>query len=527
VCDYRNDGNVVEYDISSLDTNNLVHVFDDFDCPTVKRLGIELKVPLHKIELIINQHANQAEQAKLSAIDVVEFWKDNTSLDENEKLTHFANALNECHHKRAAQKLIYRRRAKTRQDLSEDEVYNNLKKLITDDKEARKFGHSLGLPAAIVGEIMRTDDFSDVKALSMFIKWKANCALEDDAMIERLNNAIIDITSSLSPVTETAINVQQQDENIPLLRSPQQASSLPSNKRIKPKLFSICKAISAVTLSLLLIIEIIMIILIFAYSPYYTTVILTGDTISLPLPDYTPYELELKLYGDKASCEMTIINLPCSEEPTVTTITQELNINYQYLAQGSSIIIDPADIPDEDKPYNIWLFDDMATANMAVADRFKLHHGYNCEDPHQACIKVYSDDTTPIFFNITKSSYYFMRCERGTYNCSQLSKWTIFDVSYNFTEADNLASSIKIKIHAENKTVHIHLREIFFPSPSSISTCILAKLTSPESCGSRGNTYFINVSFVQVFIEWTLYNAIVIAVLIVINCIVFKACRSK
>ena len=256
-------------------------------------------------------------------------------------------------------------------------------------------------------------------------------------------------------------------------------------------------------------------------------IVLPDDTISIPLPSYTPYELELNLWGKHEPCHLTIIKVSCDDIQTGTSVINgQYYINYQYLAEGSSITIDAHSIPDYLKPYYIWLFDNIEDANTAVSERFQRDNGYLCEEPHRGseCQIVYPGNHQ-VVFKIEKSSYYFLRCEEGSsYNCSYLSHWSINEVTYNFTEVDKDAIA-KVAIYTQNKTTHFRLRPTFFPS-SIGDICLLGELDT-VSCGAHEELYFMTIEYVEIFLEWAMYGALVNLFLLIVGTLVIYCIASK
>ena len=121
-------------------------------------------------------------------------------------------------------------------------------------------------------------------------------------------------------------------------------------KPLKVKLSCLC--ISWFILVLLIIAAIILTVFAFQYTQE-TTVIRQGDTIALPLSSRSPPLLELLLWGPEDYCEGTVISVNCHDIVTNSIIVNDPALNYEYLVQGSSVIIDSQDIPERSRPYGI------------------------------------------------------------------------------------------------------------------------------------------------------------------------------
>lgn len=82
-------------------------------------------------------------------------------------------------------------------ELSESCIYRQLHPVIKTDEDARCFGTNLGLDQIKIDEILQTNDYSDIKALCMFAKWKADCGiLTDKEMIGKVTESITAVITS-------------------------------------------------------------------------------------------------------------------------------------------------------------------------------------------------------------------------------------------------------------------------------------------------------------------------------------------
>ena len=172
--------------------------------------------------------------------------------------------------------------------------------------------------------------------------------------------------------------------------------------------------------------------------------------------------------------------------------------------------------------------DKLELAKHAVENQFEFDHGYNCRRPMKGaqCHIVNSGDSNPVVFNITSSSYYFLRCVEGpSFNCTQVTHWRFHEVTYNFSLTIDMAVSRTV-IKAQDTSSHLKLRRQYFPSPSSTSNvCVLAKLDA-TTCGSNGNMFFLTFKYVSLQREIVVYVVFGIGVWFMITIIItFCICK--
>ena len=277
---------------------------------------------------------------------------------------------------------------------------------------------------------------------------------------------------------------------------------------LKTKFSCLCiSCISSWTILVLLIIAAVILAVFALQYTQETTIIRQGDTIALPLSSRPPPFLELLLWGPEDYCEGTVISVNCHNIITDSTVVNDQALNYEYLVHGSSVIIDSQDIPERSRPYRIWLFDKLELAKHAVENQFEFDHGYNCRRPMKGaqCHIVNPDDSNPVIFNITSSSYYFLRCEEGpSFNCTQVTHWHFREVTYNFSLTIDMALS-KTVVKAQDTSSHLRLRRQYFPSPSSTNNmCVLAKLDA-TTCGSSGDMFFLSFKYFSLLREIVVY----------------------
>lgn len=75
--------------------------------------------------------------------------------------------------------------------------------MIVTDRQARLFGHNLGLSNKAIKEIMQTRDYSDVKAHTMFVRWKRNCDLPERAIASEFDRALLAVITRNSNINST------------------------------------------------------------------------------------------------------------------------------------------------------------------------------------------------------------------------------------------------------------------------------------------------------------------------------------
>ena len=241
-------------------------------------------------------------------------------------------------------------------------------------------------------------------------------------------------------------------------------------------------------------------------------VLISGnDTVIAHLASsWMPAQLNIRLFGDEAACQVNIVSIDCSDTNSVTfnKIFISNATDYVYLAEGSMIAFDSRSVPHESLPYRIHIFDN-------INDAYQYEESgplkFPCS-PQQCVVFVNNDDRTK-YFQIKTSSYYFIRCERDNYDCSELEGWTYNQMSYNFSLAEEFAESSTTVQALKSTPTKFHIRSAFFPSLNEVmkKRCLLSQLKY-SSCYSAGeveqSTYYLVIEYPTWTEEYTIYSVI-------------------
>ena len=256
--------------------------------------------------------------------------------------------------------------------------------------------------------------------------------------------------------------------------------------------------------------------------------IFPGDTILLPLPSYTPSSLDLLLFGQESTCYAEVLVVKCSNiEKNKTQVFNLSDIDYNYFAPGSSVTISGNNLI---RPYQIWLFSNKVDADSAVNEEF---HSYDCSyaDKQDGVYCAQLDaGRASVTINITKHSYYFIRCNQEPFYCSQVDHWLINAVTYDFDVAhDHIIHSAKVQ--AQNiSSSKLKIRPSVVYSTYSVSDLCLITQLSTNTCGSHDTIYRINTTSTSLVYELLIYATIIISVILLtllslVVCI--RCCRKN
>ena len=229
-----------------------------------------------------------------------------------------------------------------------------------------------------------------------------------------------------------------------------------------------------------------------------------NDTVTVYLPSRVPSSLELQLFGKADTCTADVIRVKCNHIQTNASKLRNPPISYTYLVEGSSIVIDEDDIPEKFRPYQVWIFDSLAAAREAVSNHFN-DGDYNCADRQRNCLNFDEATEGSLYYNITKSSYYFMRCKRNNYACSELQNWYFEQVSYDFSSTKEFQIS-SVTVQGLDDLIEFTIRSPFFPTLSATrDSCILIQLN--ESTCFDDDFYFLYVNYLLWPREYAVYVA--------------------
>ena len=261
------------------------------------------------------------------------------------------------------------------------------------------------------------------------------------------------------------------------------------------------------------IIEVALLVLALSYKQEEMINIFPGDTILLPLPSaYTPSSLDLVLFGQESTCYAEALVVKCSNIGINETKVLNLSgIDYNYFAPGSSVTISGNNLI---RPYQIWLFSNKVDADSAVNEEF---HSYDCSYADKQdgvyCAQLNSGQAS-ITINITKPSYYFIRCDQEPFDCSQVDQWLINAVTYDFDIAhDHIIH--RSKVRAQNiSSSKLKIRPSVFYSKDSVSDLCPITQLSTNTCGSHDTIYRINTTSTSLVYELLIYTTIIISVIL-------------
>lgn len=94
------------------DERALLDSLKDFSSADVKRFGIELGVPLHKI----NEIFKEEDKPQTQGLEIYDYWRKNCAQDLRTKKKKVEDALRKCGHGRAAARFV-RNRAPTQKGM--------------------------------------------------------------------------------------------------------------------------------------------------------------------------------------------------------------------------------------------------------------------------------------------------------------------------------------------------------------------------------------------------------------------------
>lgn len=255
--------------------------------------------------------------------------------------------------------------------------------------------------------------------------------------------------------------------------------------------------------------------------------ILPGDTIRLPLPAYMPPSLDIVLWGQEDTCSAELLLAKCSNIETREEVLNSLpHIDFNYLVSGSSVTITISD--SIIRPYEIWLFSEEVDADSAVKEQF---HGYQCSSAtdHEALCALLKAGEEAVTINVPESSYYFFRCDQYPFNCSQVSRWNINKMVYDFNVSPN-GMIDSTTVHAQNISSRIRIRSSYFYSEGSVSDlCLLAQLNTTV-CGSDNLIYRMDMTYSSIFHEVLVYATILICLImtvLLISCLIWCYRNTK
>ena len=258
------------------------------------------------------------------------------------------------------------------------------------------------------------------------------------------------------------------------------------------------------------IIEVALLVLALSYKQEEMINIFPGDTILLPLPSaYTPSSLDLLLFGQESTCYAEVLVVKCSNiGRNETQVFNLSDIDYNYFAPGSSVTISGNNLI---RPYQIWLFSNKLDADSAVNEEF---HSYDCSyaDKQDGVYCAQLDaGRASVAINITKPSYYFIRCNQEPFDCSQVDQWHINAVTYDFDVVrDHVIHSAKVQ--AQNiSSSKIKIRpSVLYSKDSASDLCPITQL-STNTCGSYNTMYLIQKTSTSLFYEILVYMTIIIS----------------
>ena len=260
------------------------------------------------------------------------------------------------------------------------------------------------------------------------------------------------------------------------------------------------------------IIEVVLLVLALSYKQEEMINIFPGDTILLPLPSYTPFSLDLLLFGQESTCYAEVLVVKCSNiEKNKTQVFNLSDIDYNYFAPGSSVTISGNNLI---RPYQIWLFSNKFDADSAVSEEF---HSYDCSSADKQdgvyCAQL-SAKKTSVTINITKPSYYFIRCNQEPFDCSQVDHWFINAVTYDFDVAlDHVIHSAKVQAQNTSSS-KLKIRPSVLYSKDSVSDLCPITQLSTNTCGSHDTMYLIQKTSTSLFYEILVYMTIIIIVIL-------------
>ena len=255
--------------------------------------------------------------------------------------------------------------------------------------------------------------------------------------------------------------------------------------------------------------------------------ILSGDIITISLPFFAPPTIELQLYGQNDGCQATVLATTCDKLKTDNITLENPPRDFVYLLKGSRVTIRKQ---IGHMPYSIWLFDSIHEANHAVRTRFgelSSCDSYNHGDRGIQCGMLSPfPHHFPLVFDITHSSYYFLRCQDIDFNCTDLQQWQYSQLFYNLSQTISDELHTNMTLYSQDVSVELKLRSPFFPHwSSSHNICILVELEE-TICGSHGNMYFLSYKYTSWPREIALYVAFGLGALFVISIVIsWRVCR--
>ena len=225
--------------------------------------------------------------------------------------------------------------------------------------------------------------------------------------------------------------------------------------------------------------------------------------------------MDLDLHSRR--CAGTAVSTDCGDITTTHTLTRGRDIDYVYLVKGSRVAFNGSQISDVSR-YFIWMFTTLQAADQAVHDDFDT---ISCGSPppDTLCMSLRPHQQPLIlYFDISLTSYYFIRCGNLDSKCSQLGEWELSVVAFNPPLTQPSAID---RVNLTSDTVTLRLRNPFYPVVDTSGVCVLAQLEESlaAECGEEAQVY---VSDLSRRLDILLYPGVVSAItlfLITLACI--------
>ena len=249
-------------------------------------------------------------------------------------------------------------------------------------------------------------------------------------------------------------------------------------------------------------------------------VILPTDVVLYTIPSsYWLASINIELEGT-VGCSAQVISAECSDVQYYNTsdISYINEFDYLYINKDSSVqfVLSNKTSPS----YYAWIFNDVQLAMQHSANNFE---DLACNHPPEGawCIKLGDNER----FVAPRSSYYFIRCDRGP-NCTSIDFIEVNTREYDFESTQTYEiDSVTIYTHSEDETIKVK-KEAFNPFPIENEICLLMTL-NVDSCQMKATSnYQVAITKKAGRYELLLYLGLILLMSLIISIVALK-CYSR
>ena len=219
-------------------------------------------------------------------------------------------------------------------------------------------------------------------------------------------------------------------------------------------------------------------------------VILPTDVVLYTIPSsYWLASINIELEGT-VGCSAQVISAECSDvhHYNISDISYINEFDYLYINKDSSVqfVLSNKTSPS----YYAWIFNDVRLAMQHSANNFE---DLACNHPPEGawCIKLGDNER----FVAPRSSYYFIRCDKGP-NCTSIDSIEVNTREYDFESTQTYEiDSVTIYTHGEDETIKTK-RRTFNPLSIENEICLLMTLDEND-CQTRDALDYYQVAITK------------------------------